>query len=84
MKKPQLRKSQFVVLVAEGATGNVLSTNFKVYLNDDSEVYFKFDSLELAKNFVNKQKELNDTYEFCIYDNEYMLVEFVGAKKWDQ
>lgn len=82
MNKPKIKEYQFALIVADGATGNIYNTDFELFLNDGKETYFVFDNLEATKDFVARLAEVNDTYEYAIYNEKYELVEHILAKRW--
>lgn len=85
MKKfPILKEGQFAVITADGATGHVLNHNGEIYKNDSAdEVYWIFDNLDLAKDFIKERSKLNDKIEFLIYDKNQTILEFVKANHWN-
>ena len=82
IKKLLLSSNQFAVLMADGATGHVLTTNGILCLNVDGEVYVVFDDLETARLFIKHKQDKNEKLEFIIYNYKNEVVECWGAKKW--
>lgn len=79
---PRLKKFQFALLVADGATGHIYNTDLELFINDGKRTCFIFDNFEAAKDFVTKLANVNDTYEYAIYNGKYELVEHILAKRW--
>jgi len=79
---PKLTEGQLAVLMCDGATGHVLTTEGKVYLLDKSPVYFVFDDMNVARNYIRSFQEMNNTLEFTIYDCKDEFVEFWKSPKW--
>lgn len=52
IKAPTLLANQFAALMADGATGHVLSTDGEIYRSDGKEVYLIFENIKEAKQFV--------------------------------
>lgn len=77
MNKPKLKSTQFALLVVDGDTGIVLNTDFQIFLNDEKDVYFVFDDIQLVRDFINRINQTHNTYDYSIYDSNYMLVEFI-------
>lgn len=84
MKKfPNLSKEQVVVVIADGATGIVLNINLGVHRNDSNdEIYYIFNNIDLAKEFIKNQAISNDTLEFLIYDKSQCILEHIEATHW--
>ena len=77
-----LSSNQHAVLMADGATGHVLTTKEDVYHSDGSEAYIIFDNLEAAHLFIKrKQVEKNNTLELNIYNSNYGFVKYWEATK---
>jgi len=84
MKWPEIDETHFAVLMAEGATGIVLTAAGKRHLGDDQDVYVVFDDLQSASLYIsNKQKE-NETVEFSVFDDKHELVVYKPAIKWKE
>jgi len=82
MKQPQIKQTQFAVLMADGSTGNVLTTAGQIYHGDNQEVYMIFDDLQSANQYIaNKQGE-NDTVDCSVFDSNYVLIAHEPAIKW--
>lgn len=84
MKKfPNLSKEQVVVVIADGATGIVLNINLGVHRNDSNDkIYYIFNNIDLAKEFIKNQAISNDTLEFLIYDKSQCILEHIEATHW--
>ncbi|KAF2511370.1 hypothetical protein EYY60_08030 [Flavobacterium zhairuonense] len=84
MKKfPTLNEKQVVVVIADGATGHVLNIKLELYLNNtEDEIYWLFNNIDLAKEFIQKQSVLNDKLEFLIYDSNESILEYIEAIHW--
>ena len=83
-KFPNLKDGQFTVVIADGATGYLLNHKGEIYQNNSAdEVYWSFDNLDLAKDFVKERSRLNEKIEFLIYDKNQTIVEFIKAKHWN-
>lgn len=82
-KFPILKDGQFALVIADGETGHVLNHKGEIYKNDShDDVYWSFDNLDLAKDFIKKQSILNDKIEFLIYDKNKTILEYVEATHW--
>ncbi|HTJ11259.1 MAG TPA: hypothetical protein VL547_04520 [Dinghuibacter sp.] len=79
---PKLLPNQFAALMADGATGHVLSTDGEVNRSDVKDVYLIFEDIEKARRFVEDLNKRDDTIEVVIYDSRYELVECHDAPKW--
>lgn len=65
---PSMTKEQVALLRTESMTGHVLDNNFKLYnRSKGGEIYTVFDSLDLAKQYIEEQKIQHQGVEFCIY-----------------
>ena len=82
IKEPVLASNQYSVLMADGATGHVLTTNGNVCLNGEGEVFMIFEDLESAILFIKLKQSENDTWEFVIYNYNKECVESFEAIKW--
>lgn len=84
MEFPKLSNNQIAVIIADGETGAILKVNGELFKNDSLEsAYLIFDSLTLAKEFIQIQSSLNDRIEFVIYDKEQNVVEYIKASYWE-
>lgn len=82
IKEPILSSNQYAVLMADGATGHVLTTEGNVCLNSEGEVFVIFDDIETARIFIKQKQSQNDTWEFVIYNSDNECVEHLEARKW--
>lgn len=82
IKEPVLSSNQYSVLMADGATGHILTTNGNVCLNGEGEVFTIFDDLEAARLFITLKQSENDTWEFVIQNSNNEFVECWEARKW--
>lgn len=77
---PVLKDKEFAVIIADGKTGHVLNCEGKIYRGSSKdEVYWFFDSLTAAKEFIKTRSELDTTVEFLIYNKNKEIVEFIKA-----
>lgn len=85
MKKfPTLSEKQVVVVVADGATGHVLNIKLELYRNDiEDEIYWLFNNIDLAKEFIQKKAISDDKLEFLIYDKNQSILEHIEATHWE-
>jgi len=82
MKRPEIKETQFAVLMADGATGIVLTATGQTYLGDDQDVYIIFDDLQSAKQFITNKQNENETIDCSIFDCRLELVVYEQAIKW--
>ncbi len=83
MEFPILKEEQVVVVIADGATGIILNCNGEIYKNDSNDnVYWSFDNIDLAKDFINIKSTQDDKIEFIIYDKNQVVLEFIEATHW--
>ena len=83
-KFPTLKDGQFAILIADGATGHILNHKGEIYMNNvDDDIYWLFDNIDLAKDFITNRSSQNDKLEFLIYDKNQTIVEFVKANHWN-
>ncbi len=75
IKEPVLSSNQYSVLMADVATGHILTTNGNVCLNGEGEVFTIFDDLEAARLFITLKQSENDTWEFVIQNSNNEFVE---------
>jgi len=78
MVKTVLNKNQHALLIADMATGQVYNTDFEISLKEQEPIYFIFDSLLAAIDFVSGLKELNRKWEYIIYNEDYEIVRVLG------
>lgn len=74
MNSPRLLENQVAVIMVNGATGHVLTIDGSVYLDDEKEVYFIFDDLESAKQFIDNKREKDNTIDFSVFDFKNNLI----------
>lgn len=77
MVKPVLDKNQYAVVIADLATGQVYNRDLEISLNEQEPIYFIFDSLLAAIDFVSGLKELKELkrrWEYVIYNEDYEIV----------
>jgi hypothetical protein len=83
MKFPILKENQVAVVMADGATGHVFNDKGEIFRNDSKDnIYLLFDTIEIAKDFIQKQSILNEKTEFLIYDKNNLVLEYVKAIYW--
>lgn len=84
MKKfPPLREKQVVVVIADGATGHVLNIQLELYRNNtEDEIYWLFDNIDLAREFIQKKSISDHKLEFLIYDKKQSILEHIEASHW--
>ena len=77
MNRPEMKTTQFALLVVESATGIVHNTELQRFLSDGKEIYFVFDDLQSVKEFISQTSQKHKGYEYHIYDSNYTHVEFI-------
>lgn len=82
IKELTFSPNQFAVVMADGATGHILTTDGNHCLNGEGEVYVLFENLDAARLFIKQKQDENDTLEFVICNSNNECVEFWEAKKW--
>ena len=82
IKEPILSSSQYAVLMADGATGHVLTVKGNLCQNGKGELYVIFENLEAARKFIEQKQDEKDTREFVIYNSNNKCVEHWEARKW--
>lgn len=82
---PILNEEQVAVVIADGATGHVLNIKLELYRNDSNdEIYWSFDKIDLAKEFIKDKSILDDKLEFVIYNKNQTILEHIEATHWKQ
>lgn len=79
---PKLKENQFALMMADGSTGHVLTTEGCIYLNDEAEIYMVFNDLKSVNEFIVTKHAEDNSIDLSIYNNEYKLIEFKSAPKW--
>lgn len=69
---PKISPPQVALIIAERATGVVVSVN-GIRILDDNSLYHVFDTLEDAENFV-KTTELDSSFEFAVFGADGSLI----------
>ncbi|MDQ6471664.1 hypothetical protein RB619_13495 [Flavobacterium sp. LHD-80] len=84
MKKfPMLIEKQVAVVIADGATGHVFNLKLELYRNDsEDELYWIFENIDLAKEFIHNKSVSNNKLEFLIYDKKQNILEYLEATYW--
>ena len=83
MEFPKLEYSQVAVVMADGATGHVFNDKGEIFKNDSTDnIYLVFDTIDIAKEVIQKKSILNDKTEFIIYDKNNSVLEYVKAIYW--
>ena len=82
IKEPLLSSNQYCVLMADGETGHVLTTEGNLCLDGEGEEYIVFNDIEAARIFIKQKPAENDTWEFVIYNSNNVCVEHWEARKW--
>lgn len=76
---PSMSKEQVALLRAESMTGHVLDNNFKIYnRSKGGEIYTVFNSLDLAKQYIEEQKIQHQGVEFCIYGINKEIIHIIS------
>ena len=83
MKCPNLKEHQFSVLMSNSETGIILNIDLDIHRQDEKKTaYSVFESIEQAKEFINKISLINNKVEFIIYNSKQQVIEFVAAKSF--
>jgi len=83
MEFPVLKNCQVAVVVADGATGHVYNDKGELFRNDSKDnIYLIFDTIAMAKDYIQKQSIMHKKAEFIIYDKNNLLVEYIEARYW--
>jgi hypothetical protein len=77
--QPKLLDHQFALLMTDGATGHVLTTNGDVYLGDSNEVYLIFNNIPAARDYIVAAQAKDNSLEFSLFNSKYVLEEFWKA-----
>ena len=76
MEFPKIKKSEYVVLMADSNTGVVLDIYFDIYYKSSNQIVYKvFSSLEEVKEFIKETLKQRENIEFMVYDNNENIVE---------
>ena len=79
---PSLLKNQVALSRAEFATGHVLDNNFNVYsMSKGGEIYTVFNSLKLAKAYIEEQKLQREGIEFWVYGKNEEMICYIKPDK---
>jgi hypothetical protein len=74
---PKINNNQFAVLICQSNTGHILDENLNRYKETkSSNIYFIFDNLENAYQFIEARKRANVDFE--IFDNNRKSVEIIS------
>lgn len=80
---PSLTKKQVALTRAEFKTGHVLDNNFNLYSRaKGGEIYTVFDSLDLAKQYIEEQKAQHEGVEFWVCGQDKEVICYVKPDKW--
>ncbi|MCL1923959.1 MAG: hypothetical protein FWF50_00075 [Defluviitaleaceae bacterium] len=76
---PRIKSSQLAVSRAERSTGIMLNEKFERHLNNNEEyvVFTIFESLDDARNYVDRLKIEREDIEFYVYNHLQELVYMV-------
>ena len=80
--QPKLQDDQFALIMSDGETGHILTTNGDVYLGDGNDVYLIFNNIANAKDYVVSAQTKNSSLEFTLFNSKYVLEEFWKAPKY--
>lgn len=69
MDAPFLESGFHSVLVNEYNTGIILNKNFEYHINKDESVFWKFEDLKKATEFIMSKLIENKNLEFSLYNN---------------
>ena len=76
MEFPNIKKSEYSVLMADSNTGVVLDIYFDIYYKGSNQIVYKvFPSLEEVKEFIKETLKQGENVEFMVYDNNENIVE---------
>jgi len=83
MTFPTLKENQFAVVMADGYTGIVLNVDNTIYENNTAaNIYFVFEDIESAKEFIKNYGSLHEKNEFIIYNHKQEMVGFTKSRIW--
>lgn len=79
---PSLSEKQVALLRAKYATGQVLNNNFDLHIRSKKEeIYTVFDTLDLARQYVEEQKTKHKNVEFWIYGQDEKEICYIEPDK---
>ncbi|MPM36471.1 hypothetical protein SDC9_83068 [bioreactor metagenome] len=67
---PELKNNEVVVVRCDSNTGHVLDDKFVLAISDDQKVFTVFETLEVAKSYIAKEKSRTESIDFVIYRSE--------------
>jgi hypothetical protein len=79
---PIIKNTQVVVSKADARTGQVLTVDNEVYINNGKPTYLVFENIDLAHRYINGMRQFGTAIEFCIYGKEEKFIEFIPALWW--
>ncbi|MDR2834639.1 MAG: hypothetical protein LBV69_00360 [Bacteroidales bacterium] len=81
IEKPNIAGKQVAIIRVDYLTGHVLDDEFNLYnaKSENRNVYSIFESLDIAKAYIDKFRFTHKTIEFCIYDSSYNVLEYIKA-----
>jgi hypothetical protein len=81
-KFPELHLHQYAVLIADGATGNVLTTSGVVSISEKDLVYMIFDTISDAESYVHAMQSTHETWELVLYDHQQTMISYFSSKRF--
>lgn len=79
---PNINENQFVVVMADGRTGNILNNSKEWSLDNKQSIFSIFNNIDEALNFIEKDQLNNDWVEYIVYDKNQSVVKYIEATKW--
>ncbi|MEG0929127.1 hypothetical protein [Chryseobacterium sp.] len=79
---PNINENQYVIVMADGKTGNILNINKEWSPDNNHSIFSIFNSIDEALNFIGKDQIDNDWIEYIIYDKNQSVVKYIEAIKW--
>ncbi|HCM34705.1 hypothetical protein [Chryseobacterium sp.] len=79
---PNINENQYVIVMADGKTGNILNISKEWSLDNNHSIFSIFNSIDEALNFIGKDQTDNDWVEYIIYDKNQSVVKYIEAIKW--
>ncbi len=74
---PEISDNQVVLLRVRSSTGVVLDKDFNISINDQQEVYTIFESLNIAKEYIEDSKTKIKDIDFTVFDKDHSIVFYI-------
>lgn len=79
---PVLTDTQVALVKVDGSTGQVLTVDNELFINNGKSKYLIFETIDLAFKYIEEMPPVIEHMEFFIYDKDEQLIKSITDHQW--